>query len=94
MHPTHLPHPISASPRRPDDRRTSFRLGGVAAVLCLCAALVAAPAAAAQPAAAPNPPVVTANQVMPHLTALERIADRTGATAPTAPRGTASRSPM
>ncbi|MFE2677687.1 M20/M25/M40 family metallo-hydrolase [Streptomyces hygroscopicus] len=54
------------------------RLRRASVVLGLCAALVGAPAAAAEPATAPAPPVITADQVMPHLDALQRIADRDG----------------
>ncbi|MEU1799513.1 M20/M25/M40 family metallo-hydrolase [Streptomyces sp. NPDC019937] len=53
------------------------RLYRSSVVLALCAALVGAPAAAAEPAA-PAPPVITADQVMPHLDALQQIADRNG----------------
>lgn len=72
MHPNSTPAPRSAG------RRTSSRRHAVTAVLGLCAALLAAPAAAAAPAADVTPPVVTADQVMPHLTALQGIADRAG----------------
>ncbi|MET7302122.1 M20/M25/M40 family metallo-hydrolase [Embleya sp. NPDC005575] len=57
------------------------RIRRTAAVVGLCVALVALPAAAqAEPAAPRNPqaPVVTTEQVMPHLRALQAIADRTG----------------
>ncbi|MEU0807563.1 M20/M25/M40 family metallo-hydrolase [Streptomyces sp. NPDC005970] len=50
----------------------------MAVALGLCAALVGASAAAAEPRADLVPPVVTADQVMPHLDALQRIADRDG----------------
>ncbi|MER5436046.1 M20/M25/M40 family metallo-hydrolase [Streptomyces sp. NPDC002588] len=65
-------HPSSSPSRR------SSRLRRATAVVGLCAALVGAPAAAAASRAPVVPPVVTAAQVMPHLEALQRIADRDG----------------
>ncbi|MFJ8787936.1 M20/M25/M40 family metallo-hydrolase [Streptomyces sp. NPDC102462] len=60
----------------------SRRLRRATAVLGLCAVLggvpVGVPAAAVQLRAEPAPPVVTADQVMPHLYALQRIADGAG----------------
>ncbi|MGY3684642.1 M20/M25/M40 family metallo-hydrolase [Streptomyces sp. TE33382] len=57
------------------------RIRRTGAVLGLCAALIAAPAAAAagppEPKS-PHAPEVTADQVMPHLRALQSAADRTG----------------
>ncbi|MFH9554622.1 M20/M25/M40 family metallo-hydrolase [Streptomyces sp. NPDC017435] len=67
-----------AGPRTPRPR-TSSRLRRATAVLGLSAAVVAgAPAAMAEPRTDVTPPVVTADQVMPHLGALQRIADRDG----------------
>ncbi|CAL9481422.1 M20/M25/M40 family metallo-hydrolase [Streptomyces sp. enrichment culture] len=77
-------HPTSTPGRRPAGLRSvrprpSLRLGRAAALLGLCAALVTgAPPALAEAPAAVAPPVVTADQVMPHLEALQRIADRNG----------------
>lgn len=83
MHPISTPGRRSAGPRTSRPRtsrpRTSSRLRRATAALGLCAALVAgAPAAMAESRADPTPPVVTADQVMPHLDALQRIADRAG----------------
>ncbi|MFJ4917856.1 M20/M25/M40 family metallo-hydrolase [Streptomyces sp. NPDC088726] len=57
------------------------RMRHTAVLLGLCAALVAVPAAAsAEPTAPKTPriPLVSTEQVMPHLRALQSIADRTG----------------
>ncbi|MYS84892.1 M20/M25/M40 family metallo-hydrolase [Embleya scabrispora] len=57
------------------------RIRRTVAVVGLCVALVAVPAAAQAEPAAPRTaqvPVVTAEQVMPHLRALQEIADRNG----------------
>ncbi|WP_406002867.1 M28 family peptidase [Streptomyces sp. NBC_00829] len=72
-----MPGPLTAAPRTLL-RRTSARLHGATAVLSLCAALVVAPAAAAESRTDGTPPVVSAGQVMPHLHALQQIADRNG----------------
>ncbi|MCX4967569.1 M20/M25/M40 family metallo-hydrolase [Streptomyces sp. NBC_00654] len=59
----------------------SRRIRRTGVVLGLCAALAAAPAAAASPPPeqkSPHAPVVTTEQVMPHLRALQAVADRTG----------------
>ncbi|MFC4502404.1 MULTISPECIES: M20/M25/M40 family metallo-hydrolase [Streptomyces] len=65
--------------RRTPRPRTSSGLRRATAVLGLCAALVAgASTAMAEPRTGLTPPVVTADQVMPHLDALQRIADRDG----------------
>lgn len=63
---------------RPSRSCASSRLRHAAVALGLCAVLVGASAAAAEPRADLLPPVVTADQVMPHLDALQRIADRDG----------------
>ncbi|WP_367318335.1 M20/M25/M40 family metallo-hydrolase [Streptomyces sp. HUAS ZL42] len=71
----------TSAPRTPRSR-TSSRLRRAAAVLGLHAVLVGltvgVPVAAAEPSADLTPPVVTADEVMPHLDALQRIADRSG----------------
>ncbi|MXM68763.1 M20/M25/M40 family metallo-hydrolase [Streptomyces sp. HUCO-GS316] len=85
-------HPISthgrptADPRTSGSRtprlRASSRLRRTTAVLGLYAVLVGVlvgvPAAAAERRADLTPPVVTADEVMPHLDVLQRIADRSG----------------
>ncbi|OMI35510.1 Aminopeptidase S, partial [Streptomyces sparsogenes DSM 40356] len=65
--------------RRTPRPRTSSGLRRATAVLGLCVALVAgASTSMAEPRTGPTPPVVTADEVMPHLDALQRIADRNG----------------
>lgn len=77
MDPISTPGRRTAGPRTSRSRASS-RLRHVAVALGLCAALAGASAAAAEPRADLVPPVVTADQVMPHLDALQRIADRDG----------------